>query len=157
MMEGLIVLAGVIMMVGFPRLSRFGHDNRKAFKTFFSRLLIILLLLAISVGVVMYVCAAPVFHVVLGEQYVESIGIFKILLVAVVFIYPGTLVTQSLIALDRQKIYMYTGLVCAVLNILLNLILIPEYGTKGAAWATVVTESVMTIVCGGFVYHYSLK
>lgn len=153
-MEGLILIAGVIMMVTFPRLSRLGRDKGREFYSFFKKLLLALLSLAFLVAVVMYFGAAPVFHLVLGEQYVKSIGIFRILLVAVVAIYPGNLVTQALIALDLQRVYMYVALMGALLNICINFFLIPKYGATGAAWATVITEIALTTGCGLYVYGY---
>jgi len=153
-MEGLILIAGVIMMVTFPRLSRYGRDNRTEFYSFFKKLFLVLLSLGFLVIAVMYVGATPVFHLILGDQYIKSIGIFKILLVAVLAIYPGNLVTQALIALDLQKVYMYVALMGALLNICLNFFLIPVYGATGAAWATVFTESALTTACGVFIYRY---
>lgn len=156
-MEGLILLAGVIMMVNFPRLSRFGREKGTEFYSCFKKLLIVLLSLAFVVTAVMYFGAASVFHLILGDQYVKSIGIFKILLVAVIAIYPGNLVTQALIALDLQKAYMYMALMGALFNICLNFFLIPEYGATGAAWATVFTEISLTVACGAFIYGYYRK
>ena len=156
-MEGLILLAGVIMMVTFPRLSRLGREKGSEFYSFFKKLLLVLLSLGFLVTAVMYFSAAPLFRLILGDQYVKSIGIFKILLVAVVAIYPGNLVTQALIALDLQKAYMYMALMGALFNICLNFFLIPEYGATGAAWATVFTEISLTVACGVFIYGYYRK
>lgn len=151
-MEGLILLPGVIMMVTFPRLSRFGREKGADFYLFFKKLFLVLLFIAFLVTVVLYFCAAPVFHLILGDQYAEGIGIFKVLLVAVIAIYPGNLVTQALIALDMQKVYMYVALLGALSNICLNFFLIPKYGATGAAWATVFTECMLTTACGALIY-----
>ena len=151
-MEGLILLAGVIMMVSFPRLSRLGREKGAEFYAFFGKLFLVLLLLAFLVTAAMHYGAQPVFHLILGNQYDKSVGIFKILLVAVLAIYPGNLVTQALIALDLQKVYMYMALMGALFNICLNLLLIPQYGAAGAAWATVFTETLLTAACGTFIY-----
>ncbi len=153
-MEGLILVAGVIMMVAFPRLSRFGREKGTEFFSFFGKLFLILLSLGFLVTAVMYFGAASVFDLILGDQYVESVGIFKILLLAVVAIYPGNLVTQALIALDLQKIYMYVALMGSILNVCLNFVFIPRYGATGAAWATVATETALTATCWAYVRGY---
>lgn len=153
-MEGLILVAGVIMMVTFPRLSRLGMEKGREFYLFFKKLFLALLSLAFLVTVIMYFTAAPLFQLILGEQYSKSIGIFKILLVAVIVIYPGNLVTQALIALDLHKVYMYMALMGALFNICLNFLFIPQYGATGAAWATVFTETSLTAACVIFIYGY---
>jgi O-antigen/teichoic acid export membrane protein len=156
-MEGLIMIAAVIMMVSFPRMSRLGKEKGPEFYSFINKLLIVLISLSFLVKAIMYFVAAYVFQLILGDQYYESIGIFKILLVAVLAIYPGYLVTQALIALDLHKVYMYMALMGALLNICLNFLLIPQYGAAGAAWATVFTEISLTAACGTFIWGYYQK
>jgi O-antigen/teichoic acid export membrane protein len=149
LLEGLVVLPAVIMIASFPRLSRYGMRRGAEFYGLFNRLLVILVLLALGVVAVIRPVSDAVIKLVLGGEYAESGGIFAILLLAVLAIYPGHLVTQALIGLDLQKIYMLVALVAAAVNLFLNLLLIPRYGAKGAAWATVITESLITISCAG--------
>ena len=153
-MEGLILVAGVIMMVTFPRLSRLGREQRGAFFALFKKLFLILFALALGVIAVAYFGVLTIFDLILGEQYAQSMGIFRILLIAVIAIYPGNLVTQALIALDLQKVYMYVALTGTVLNVSLNFCFIPRYGATGAAWATVFTETAVTAACGLYVYGH---
>lgn len=153
MMEGLVLLPAVIMMAAFPRLSQYGVEKGAAFHSFFRKLFLLLLFLAFLITCTMYYLAGPVFDLVLGEEYARSIGIFKVLLVAIIAIYIGNLVTQAMIALDAQKVYMYVALVGAIVNICLNFFLIPRYGAIGAAWATVFTEGALTIACAGYIHR----
>ena len=46
----------------------------------------------------------------------------------------------TLVAVKRNRLYPIAMLLGVVVNIGLNLILIPEYGYMGSGWATVVTE-----------------
>ncbi len=95
----------------------------------------------------MYVAGDFVFDLFLGQEYHSSVRVFYILLLSVIALYPGTMVTQALIAIDKQKIYMYIALTCTIVNVLLNFIFIPQYGIHGAAWATVITDIILTVSC----------
>ena len=145
--EGVMLLVRVIMAAVFPRLAQYGKNPGPLFLSFYKKLLVLLVALSLLVTTVMYLISGFVFDNFLGKQYVNSIHIFNVLLVSVVALYPGTMVTQALIALDKQKMYMYIALICTVLNIFLNAMLIPDFGIGGAAWATAITDIILTISC----------
>jgi len=110
-------------------------------------LLVLLILLSLILCAIMSVAGEFVFDLFLGKEYQSSVGVFYILLFSVIALYPGTMVTQALIAIDKQKIYMYIALTCTIVNILLNFIFIPRYGIQGAAWATVISDIILTVAC----------
>ena len=55
--------------------------------------------------------------------------------------------TQSLVALDHNRIYLVITATGLLLNVLLNFWLIPEYGASGAAFSTVITEALIPLSC----------
>jgi len=145
--EGVMLLVRVIMAATFSRLSQYGKIPDIKFYALYKKLLILLIVLSLILCSIMYVAGEFVFDMFLGKEYQSSVGVFYILLFSVMALYPGTLVTHALIAIDKQKIYMYIALICTIANILLNIILIPGYGIYGAAWATVITDIVLTVSC----------
>ena len=54
----------------------------------------------------------------------------------------------TLVAVKRNRLYPIAMLLGVVVNIGLNLILIPEYGYMGSGWATVVTEVLVLVALG---------
>ena len=70
----------------------------------------------------------------------------NILIVAVGIIFFGTLFSFGLIALGRQKSLLWISAAGAVINLLLNFILIPRYSYTAAAIITVGTELLVTIL-----------
>jgi O-antigen/teichoic acid export membrane protein len=145
--EGVMLLGRVIMASTFSRLSQYGNMPDLKFYAFYKKLLVLLIILAFILCVIMYFAGEFVFDIFLGKEYQSSLGTFYILLLSVIALYPGTLATQALIAIDKQKIYMYVALICTVINILLNFIFIPQYGIQGAAWATVISDIILTASC----------
>jgi len=75
-----------------------------------------------------------------GEGFGASVGILRILLVALVFSYLNHLVGFSLISKGGQKQMLWLGLISLSFNFVANWWMIPRFGTRGAAIVTVVTE-----------------
>ena len=145
--EGVMLLVRVIMAATFSRLSQYGSKPGIKFYEFYKKLLVFLIILSIFLCSIMYFAGESVFDLFFGQEYQNSIGVFHILLLSVIALYPGTMVTQALIAMDKQKIYMIIALICTITNIVLNFIFIPRLGIKGAAWATVISDTVLTVSC----------
>ena len=148
--EGLILISRVIMMVTFPVLTRHGAEKGAEFYNILKKLFLSILGVSIFFSGLMFFLASLVIRLSIGSQYSDSTDVLKILLLSVVALSLGYLVTHALIAIDLQKVYMYAVIGGTVLNISLNWVLIPEYGSIGAAWATVCTDTLVTIFCCGF-------
>lgn len=97
---------------------------------------------ALIVAPTIYFFAPVIIEVLAGSEYLGSIKILRILLVAMVFAYLGHLVGFTLIAKGRQKIILLIGIISLIVNIGGNLLFIPRFGIDGAAWVTVATEAI---------------
>ena len=60
---------------------------------------------------------------------------------------------STLVAVGRNRLYPIAMLVGVVLNVGLNVILIPQYSYMGSGWATVVTELIVLMVLAYGVYR----
>lgn len=87
---------------------------------------------------------SPVFF---GEEFTACGDIIKFLSVTVFFIaWANVIRTQYLIPNKRDSIYLISTTIGAVLNLLINWMLIPKYQANGAALGTIVAEfSVMFV------------
>jgi O-antigen/teichoic acid export membrane protein len=84
--------------------------------------------------------SGPIIGLLYGPGFESSAGLLPILMIAFVAICYGTLAGYLSPLLDlRWRFALYTT-VGAVANVILNLVLIPQYGAHGSAWATVATE-----------------
>jgi O-antigen/teichoic acid export membrane protein len=97
----------------------------------------------IVIGSVML--AEPITHIIYGDAYSNSVVALRILVFAIPFIYVNNLLNATLISTDRQQIVGINAALCVLVNIFLNLILIPSQAHKGAAMATVITEVVLVV------------
>ena len=105
---------------------------------------------ALIVAPTIYLLSPVIIKVLAGGEFVASIKILRILLVAMVFAYLGHLVGFTLIAKGKQKLILFIGIISLIVNIGGNLLFIPRFGIVGAAWVTVVTEAVAGLLMVGF-------
>lgn len=146
-MEGVIFIPSIIGLVFFPKLSK-----REQFVETFPQVLIILTTLGLVATILLYFLSSPLIHVIYKGEFLESIDILKILSLVLFPIFLGTLTTQSTIALDRNRTYLLLVFFGTCINILLNYLLIPNFGAIGAALATLITETFVMLTCGYYVW-----
>ena len=96
-----------------------------------------------------YTQAPWMIRVLGGEEFGASVGILRILIVAMVFAYYNHLIGFTLISKGKQKEMLKLGLVVMLFNISANLVLIPIYGVYGAAGVTGLTEMLSLGLMGG--------
>ena len=130
----------------FPLLS--GKMENK--KKLFWETTALMLLGALVVAPTIYFTAPMIIRVLAGNEFVRAVGVLRILLVAMVFAYIGHLVGFTLISKGKQKLILLIGIISLIVNIGGNLLFIPRFGIVGAAWVTVATEVVASLLMVGF-------
>lgn len=74
-----------------------------------------------------------------GSDYEGAVLPFMILLPGIAFQTTYVILTKFWVAIDRQRVNIILQGVAMPLNIILNLLLIPDYGIHGAAFASLIT------------------
>ena len=152
LMEGTFFIPTIVMDAIFPGLSKV-----KQFSASFRKGLLLLTLSGIAGGAVVFLFAESIILWFFAAEFQNSADILKILAFAIPLVFWGYLMTQSLVALDHNRIYLLITASGLLLNVLLNFWLIPEYGASGAAIATVITEALIPLSCFLMIlkYHFS--
>jgi O-antigen/teichoic acid export membrane protein len=142
-------ISSAFMTAIFPKLAKHSEEKDK-FRNIQNTALYYLGGLGIFLSISLYLGANSIFQLFFGDKYDNSIPIFKILVwfLAIVFLYGP--ISNSLVAKNRIKFLAYLNLIMIILNVVLNLILIPDYGAKGAAMTTIVCE--ILILLGTVLY-----
>jgi O-antigen/teichoic acid export membrane protein len=132
-------ISGAFMTAIFPKLAKHSEEKDK-FKSIQNLALYYLGGIGILLSTSLYLGSDLIFELFFADKYDASIPIFKVLVwyLAIVFIYGP--INNSLVAKNKVKFLVYMNLFMIVLNVVLNFFLIPVYGAKGAAAATIVCE-----------------
>jgi O-antigen/teichoic acid export membrane protein len=82
-------------------------------------------------------------------QYAGAEPVLQVLALAVLPAFINYALTHFLVAQGRQHLNLIFSAVILVLNTILCLVLIPQYGATGAALAVAISESVLFALCWG--------
>lgn len=152
-----IFLAGFISAYQyalFPVISKLHKSDNAEIKKLINNSLKICAIFGIPIGFGGMILAKPVVNMAYGEQYINSIIPFQILAWTVPLTILRSNYRNTLIGLSRQTSDLKLIGCGAIVNIILNLILIPLYGIAGAAIATVSAEGVILYL--GYYYVKTL-
>jgi O-antigen/teichoic acid export membrane protein len=124
----------------FPVMSKFYVTSRDSLRFSFEKSFKYLTILGIPIGVGTTLLAQRVILLIFGAEYASSIFALQILVWSAVFIYVATSFGYVFQALNKQIIGTKIAGICMILNVTLNLVLIPKYSYIGASITTVATE-----------------
>ncbi|MBI4844952.1 MAG: flippase [Candidatus Omnitrophica bacterium] len=141
-------LGGFFYISIFPVISRYykqSKENLIRLLNFTAKLMIII---AWPLGIGGVILAKPVINLFFTQKYDNAIVAFQILIWYVAISFISMIYANSLLACDREKKYALGVGLAALINVILNALLIPPFGLKGAAIATVISELSL------FIYSY---
>ncbi|MBO9882823.1 polysaccharide biosynthesis C-terminal domain-containing protein [Xanthomonas sp. D-109] len=141
--DGVLLLAAPVALLLFRRL-RLSRVDPAAARRLQSRALAAAALAGSVLAIAGAVLGSWVVGLLYGQAYRPTAGpLVGWLFAAFVFVLPNYVLTQTAIALERQRCYMVGAGLAAATNLALNLLLAPHYGARGAALATIATEAVL--------------
>lgn len=137
-------ISGAFMTAIFPKLAKHSEEMDK-FRSIQNLALYYLGGIGIVLSTSLYLGADLIFQLFFVDKYDDSIPVFKILVwyLAIVFIYGP--ISNSLVAKNKVVFLVYLNLIMIVLNVAINFFLIPVYGAKGAAMATIICEILILV------------
>ena len=152
-MTSLILAASGVFM---PRLSYYVEQKEKNnFQTILSKSLNMTLCFSIP-SVIGFICIAkPIILLIGGPEYIHSIIVMQIMsplmIVLAISNFTGM---QIFIPLRKEKYILYSTIAGAIINAIINYLLIPRYGAVGAGTASVVAELVVVFIQFYFARRY---
>jgi O-antigen/teichoic acid export membrane protein len=151
--ESLLFIPFALRSVVFPVLSVYHRQSPERVLPLAEKFFKALVILGwpITVGVFLL---APQFNTLL-HLYAGSEPALQILALAIVFMFADNTFAATLNAIDKQNVFAFVAMVGLVINVGVNLVVIPRYGYLGASWAVVVTEAALVVV-GWFVLRAQL-
>ena len=142
--------APILGLVFFPLLSETTgphHENEKRYLGWLGQASIGLALPIATGG---FILAEPLTRFVLGLQYTGTARLFRWLMLTIVVAPLASYFGSQLIPSAREKKYLYAVIAGAVVNVVLNLFLIPRYGAIAAAFTTAISQAVVAFTN----YHF---
>lgn len=144
--EGLSFFGFYIIIATFPAMSKFHHTSKDALKLLFKKTAYYLWVLAFPMGIGITLLANKFIHLMYKGQFTNSIITLKILIWAEVFIFLNYGLGYLLNSINKQKWFTLSTAITAILNLILNLALIPKFSYIGASIATLIAHATNSIL-----------
>ena len=142
LVEGIIMPASIVGLPLVVSLRTVGADS--LVHTFATKIVPQLCFFWSFVVVALLLASGKIVYFIFGENFAASGIVFQVFLLGLSFQVLSVLYTSILQAYDWTKKMAYIAGVCVVVNILLNIVLIPRWGINGAA----VSKTCSLIICG---------
>ena len=139
---GAVLLPRASYYVEHGEMDRFRQITRKALN--------FVILAAVPMMIYFMIFAKQGIFLLSGENYAGSIAPMQWIMPTLLFIgLSNVLGIQILVPLGRERVVLWSIIAGAVVDVVLNIVLIPQYGASGAAAATSVAE--LTVLAVQFV------
>jgi len=136
----------------FPAIINAKKQSEELYYKRLQKLYDLMVWMAIAIALPMTFLSDWVVNLLYGSQYNQAGGVLMIHIWAGIFVFLGVASSKWFIAENLQKFSFYRTLTGAILNIILNIILIPKYNIKGAAIATLISQGVASYLFNAFNY-----
>ncbi|MGH7691389.1 MAG: flippase [Candidatus Dormibacteria bacterium] len=150
-LDGLSFVPQTVMNAIFPTLSVVHLEAIASMRQAYTATIRLLAALAMPFTVVLAMGSLGILTAPFIRVYPQSAPALQVLALAIVFMFVNSTFVFGLGAMDRQMDSVLLALMSIVVNVALNLILIPIFpratGYLGSSWATVLTE-VFLLVAG---------
>lgn len=163
LLEVLGTIPTMFLGAAFPLLTKYVDTNDPRLQSAFQKQFDFLSILVAPIVCGTFVLASPIINFISGSRGGEFIGAstvnflgapatsvtcLRILIFVVGFNFFTNLYNYMVISLGKQRSLILPTIGFALLNVIINLILIPRMSYVGAALATVITEIVVVLVYG---------
>ena len=139
-----VTALGTVMMPRMSHLIAYGHDEEM--KEYIKKSVKFMMFLACPICFGLIAIADNFVPIFMGSGFDQSIMLVKLLSVTVLFLaFANTIRTGYLIPKEMDGVYVRLTIVGAVVNLVINLLLIPHLQSVGACIGTIMAELAVTI------------
>ncbi|MFQ5752237.1 MAG: flippase [bacterium] len=147
------IIPTILSIAIFPALSREMIQSKDRFADLFTKGFKYICFLAIPLIAGIIIMAEDITKVMFGSEFENSIVVLRILAWAGGLIFFNIFLAGLFNASNNQKKLVIIQIFATILNVLLNLILIPRFAHVGAAISMVATEGVIFVTCIVFAFQ----
>lgn len=140
LMAALIFIPETFAGTVYPVLSRL-HERAGPLRELLVPSFRFLLLLGMFVGALFAAASARIVGILYPEEFAPAAPVLRIMGITALFVFANIFFAVALNALNREKARLAITVGGVVLNVIVNVLLIPRYAHTGAAAATLLTQA----------------
>lgn len=146
----LMFIPSTVIISIFPVMSKHYESSKALLIEEYEKLFKYLFILALFIFIFGFLFADKIILIIYGNAFISSAIALQILICVIPIIFITYLFGNLLGAINKQRFVAVVTGICAIINIILNILLIPKFSYYGASVATVLTE--MTVFIFMFIY-----
>lgn len=144
------VLSAIINSM-YPTILRLHGEDKQAYEKKNRQLYAIVFYMSAFVSLVLCIFGGIGIQILYGDAYLPAMNPLRIITWYTAFSYLGVARNAWIVCEGKQKYLKYIYSCAAIMNVLINLLLIPRWGASGAAMASLMTEICASVVFPCFV------
>lgn len=160
-----VIMAAVYMLPSviyqkflLPKVHRWASHDRERFYQVYRTGNWMMLMLGLLAMLAIYLLAPWAVQFFFGDSYMGAVLPLSILALAAPIRFVATSVGSTLVTQEHMRRKVWFMAVTAFVNVILNIVLIPEYGMSGAAVATVISDiGLLLLYARSAKYHVFAK
>lgn len=141
-------LTAPIWMTIFPIYTKLWEetDGREKTEVFLSQLLKYYFCIGVLIVFTLSLLSGELITILATEKYIEASRVVPFIVSSVIVYGSASIVNAGFYLTKQTKKVAYYTIICASCNILLNLYFIPHYGIMGAAYSSVISYLLLTVM-----------
>ncbi|MCR4328864.1 MAG: flippase [Patescibacteria group bacterium] len=145
----LYIIPSILAVSAFPAFSRLATTAPPLMKAALEKTLTAIFLIALPLAAGGIVLAPHIISFLFGTEFLPGTDAFRILLLTLIVDFPVVILSNALFAYHRSKALTVYATIGGLSNVALNLLLIPQFGIAGCAWATFIAQIASTAYLWG--------
>lgn len=142
----LIMFAGLVIRSFYPMLSNFFVSSKERLQKSWDYMMRSIIFLTFPMVIGGIVLASKIIYFFYGPEFAPSIQVFKFLTIAAGIIFINLPFSAMLIVADQQKKNFIVIVAGILINIILNVLLIPLYGIHGATVSAIISFAIVLLL-----------
>lgn len=132
---GLFLVPGIFQAIFFPRLSRTFYADKKEHNTLLAKGIISLLIISLPISICGIVFSEKIILFAFGIQFLASSYTMKFFFGILMISFQLLFLRTIFVSIDKQMVILSFNIAGLITLVLLDYVLIPEFGITGAALA----------------------
>ena len=144
--EAPLLISLMVAKSVYPLLVQYYRENKNKLLNFYTILSSYMTLLSYLIVLFFYIFHDGLIQITFGNSFKDSSNILMLLSIGLIPMFNAFLRSSYLTITGNQKIILYTTMLSAILNIILNYFFINIFNLEGAVYATVTTQIVSLFI-----------
>ncbi len=123
----------------FPVMSNYFKTSQSSLNKLYQYSIRYMYLLALPITVGTVLLSKRIIYMIYEDEFLPSTQALNVLIFAEFFVFVDIVFSHMLVSIGKEKVNMFNAVAGSLLNVVLNLLLIPKMGFVGAGIATVIT------------------